>query len=225
MSESRPTARPYDRVTVREVTKFFGATRALAGVSIEFPAGKVTSLEGANGAGKSTLLSIVATLSRPTSGTVRYGTLDPSEDLDLIRPTIGLVAHDSMVDMDLPVEESLRLHARLYRVPDVGGAVARVMAAQRLEPLAHQRARTLSRGQLQRVSLARASLHDPTLRLYDEPTTGLDRASVERLTESVRGARDAGAIVIVVTHDREWAAAVADTRVVLERGRLQPVAS
>src|ERR1700691_811549 len=82
--------RPFDRVTAHEITKVFGPTRALAGVSLQLDAGAVTSIEGPNGAGKSTLLAILATLSRATSGTVRYGDLDAREDLDLIRPAIGL---------------------------------------------------------------------------------------------------------------------------------------
>jgi heme exporter protein A len=214
------SALPFDTVTARNLTKVYGPTRALAGVSLTLRAGVVTTLEGPNGAGKSTLLALLATLARPTSGTLRYGELDPREDLDLIRPAIGLVAHEALVYPDLTVRESLAFYARLYGLADAHAAVSDALAQGGLQDLAGRPARTLSRGQLQRLALARAQLHSPALLLFDEPTTGLDAASTERVTRAIESARSAGRIVVLVTHDRALAERVGDVRVFLDRGRI-----
>lgn len=210
----------FDRVTATGLTKLYGPTRALGGVSLTLRAGEVTSLEGPNGAGKSTLLSLLATLARPTSGMLRYGEFDPRRDLEEIRPAIGLVAHEALVYPDLTPRETLTLLARLYQLPNPRNAIERAIERAGLDEIADRAARTFSRGQLQRLALARAQLHDPTLLLFDEPTTGLDVNAAERVAQAIEMARAAGKIVVVVTHDASLAARVADVRVFLERGRI-----
>jgi heme exporter protein A len=207
-------------VVARDLTKLYGPTRALAGVSLTLAAGTVTSLEGPNGAGKSTLLALLATLARPTAGSLRYGPYAPDGDLDTIRPAIGLVAHDALVYPDLTARESLVLLARLYGLPDVDGAVSMSLSRAGLDDMAGRAARTFSRGQLQRLALARAQLHDPTFLLFDEPTTGLDAGAAARVVEAIETARRRGKIVALVTHDPALAGRVADERVFLERGRV-----
>jgi heme exporter protein A len=211
---------PFETVTASGLVKLYGATRALAGVSLTLRAGQVTSLEGPNGAGKSTLLALLATLARPTAGELRYGALDPRHDLEIIRPAIGLVAHDSLVYPDLTPREALRLCASLYSLADAHAVVEHAIERAALSDVVDRTARTLSRGQLQRLALARATLHDPMLLLFDEPTTGLDRAATSRVIEALRDARSRGRIVVLVTHDHALAEAIADRRVILERGRI-----
>ena len=211
---------PFDHVTAKDLTRVYGPTRALAGVSLTLHAGEVTVLEGPNGAGKSTLLAVLATLARPSSGTVSFGEFDPREDLDVIRPAIGLVAHEALVYPDLTARESLDLFARLYALPDVSTTVTQALERGGLKDIADRPARTFSRGQLQRLALARAQLHDPVLLLFDEPTTGLDSASTERVVTAIIAARAAGKIIALVTHDHALAERVGDVRVFLERGRI-----
>jgi heme exporter protein A len=213
----------FTRVEVERVSLAYGTTRALAGVTVAFDAGTVSTLEGPNGAGKSSLLSVLATLARPSAGSVRFGEYELPEDRMAVRPCIGLVAHDALVYPDLSARESLTLFARWYRVADVSAAIARVIEAYALGPFVDRPARALSRGQLQRVALARATVHEPTLLLFDEPTTGLDHASTERVAVAIESARAAGKIVVVVTHDRSLAERVADRRVFLSRGRVERV--
>jgi heme exporter protein A len=210
-------------VEVQRVSLAYGVTRALAGVSVSFESGTVSTLEGPNGAGKSSLLNVLATLARPNTGEVRFGTLSLPEDRAAIRPAIGLVAHEALVYPELSARESLSLFARWYRVGDPAAAVARAIETYALGAFADRPVRTLSRGQLQRVALARATVHDPTLLLFDEPTTGLDQGSTERVASAIEAARDRGCIVVVVTHDRALAERVADRRVFLARGRLERV--
>ena len=217
-----PRAR-FDTVSVDKVTRVYGVTRALAGVTATFRAGEVASLEGGNGAGKSTLLGILATLSRPTSGEVRWGEYRMPDDRESIRAAVGLVAHDAMVYPDLTPRESLALMATLHGLDDPRARIAAVLAGAGLTALGDRPARTFSRGQLQRLAVARAELHDPTLALFDEPTTGLDARAVERLEADIARARSRGRIVVLVTHDAGFAERVADVRITLERGRVAEV--
>jgi heme exporter protein A len=189
-------------------------------VSLTLEAGRVASIEGPNGAGKSTLLALLATLARPTDGTLRFGNLDPRTDIETIRPEIGLVAHDAMVYADLTARESLEFYAHLYELAEPRVSVDSALARAGLTEIADRAARTFSRGQLQRLALARATLHDPMLLLFDEPTTGLDTIATERVADAVAAAKRDGRIVVVVTHDAAFARRVADVRIFLERGRV-----
>lgn len=213
----------FQQVSVERVTRVYGATRALAGVTLTFRAGEVCSVEGPNGAGKSTLLLVLATLVKPTAGAVRYGDYELPDDREDIRGAIGLVGHEAMVYPDLTVRESLALMASLHDLPSPDARIAEVLRAVSLGDLADRPARTLSRGQLQRLALARAELHDPSLLLFDEPTTGLDAAATERLARAVDRHRGEGRVVVLVTHDLPFAARVADVRVTLERGKVARV--
>lgn len=211
----------FDAVSVEKVTRVYGATRALAAVSVTFRAGEVATVEGGNGAGKSTLLNVLATLVRPSAGEVRYGEYTLSEDRAALRGSIGLVGHEAMVYPDLTARESLRFMADLHGLADVD--IPAALERVGLREIADRPARTFSRGQLQRLALARAELHDPSLLLFDEPTTGLDTHATARLERGIASARERGRVVVIVTHDHAFAARVADVRVTLERGRVREI--
>jgi len=209
----------FDRVQTRDLVKLYGSTRALASVSIELPAGRITSIEGANGSGKSTLLQILALQARPTRGTVRFGDHDPSRVPEL-RGSIGLLAHAALLYPDLSGIENLELSAKLYAVRDAAAAIKTMRERFELGPFSERPVRTYSRGQLQRIALARSLLHTPRLLLLDEPSTGLDVRGVERLTAVMKEERARGAIIALVTHDTALAEACADTRITLVNGRV-----
>ncbi len=203
------------RVELQSVTKTYGPVRALVGVSATFEAGKVTMVLGANGSGKSTLLAILGTLTAPTSGRVSHGALGRSRSE--VRGALGWVGHDSLCYADLSGRENIELAARLHGL-DPRAAFESARGRFDLGAFAERPFRTYSRGQRQRIALARALVHAPRLLLLDEPTTGLDAAGVERLREVIRAEADGGAVVVVVTHDETFAAA-GDARILLERGR------
>jgi heme exporter protein A len=176
----------------------------------------VSVVLGPNGSGKTTLLAIVGTLARPTSGGVDHGVLGAGR---AVRATMGWVGHDSLAYADLTGRENVALAARLYGVDPIQAYAA---ADERFElsAFADRPIRTYSRGQRQRIALARALVHRPRLVLLDEPTAGLDRRASLRLGEVIREEADAGAIVVVVTHDGGFADAVGDSRIELDRGRV-----
>jgi heme exporter protein A len=207
----------FDRVTVRGVTKVFDRQRALAGVDLELRAGRMCALLGPNGAGKSTLLGILSTLTRPTSGEVRYGELTHDVAARKLRGAIGLVAHESFLYADLTARENLRFWEGLY---GVRGRAQGLLARVGLEHAADRPVRTYSRGMQQRLALARALVSDPRLVLLDEPFTGLDKSGVEALREILRELRASGAILLLVTHDFQAAAGLCDQVIILRRGKV-----
>jgi heme exporter protein A len=136
-----------------------------------------------------------------------------------------LVAHAAMVYPDLTGRENLVLAARLYGIAPDSPGLAELGQRFELGTFMERPARTYSRGQLQRLSLARALVHAPRLLLLDEPSTGLDANGHARLIEAMRHERTRGAIVVLVTHDAGLAESVADRRVTLARGKLAAVAA
>lgn len=173
-------------------------------------------IEGPNGSGKSTLLGIIGTVVRPTVGRVSYAPL--GEDLERVRAEVGWVSHEALCYADLTGRQNVELAARLHGV-DPEEAWLRASERFELGAFAVRSLRTNSRGQRQRVALARALLHEPSLILLDEPTAGLDAASVGRLMRVIEEEVGRGAAVVVVTHEPAGFPSGAD-RIVLERGRL-----
>lgn len=214
---------PIESVQVEAITKRYGHHRALAGVDLELRAGSLCALLGPNGAGKSTLLGILSTLVRPTSGNVHYrrpGGSDSAQGNHL-RREIGVLAHSSFVYGELTGIENLIFYARLYGVPNPETRARTLLDEVGLDERARERAaRTYSRGMLQRVALARALLHDPSILLLDEPFTGLDRMGSQALARTLASAKQAGRILLVITHDFEAIAGFTDHVVVLKRGKV-----
>jgi heme ABC exporter ATP-binding subunit CcmA len=210
----------FERIEARDLVKLYGPTRALAGVQFELAAGEITAIEGPNGAGKSTLLNVLSLLTRPTRGELRFAGRDPFRS-PAMRARIGLVAHAPMVYPDLTGHENLALTARLYGLQGPEAALAQIGARFELAGFMQRPARTYSRGQLQRLALARALLPAPRLLLLDEPSTGLDAAGTARLVDVMRQERARGAIVVLVTHDAALAESVADRRLQLKGGKIQ----
>ncbi|MCA9608397.1 MAG: ABC transporter ATP-binding protein [Myxococcales bacterium] len=209
----------FDRVEVNGLVKVYGATRALIGVDATFDAGRVTVVEGPNGSGKSTLLNMLGQLVRPTRGEIRYGDTGVSKGSEL-RASIGILAHAAMTYPDLSARENLALYARLYALAKPKEKIDDLVDRFEIGRWGDRPARTYSRGQLQRLALARALMHDPQLLLLDEPSTGLDIRGVERLVSTVEAERERGAIVVLITHDPGLAERLADDTIRLQRGKV-----
>jgi heme ABC exporter ATP-binding subunit CcmA len=205
-------------VAVEGLAKRFGPVVALAGLDFSVPAGSVLAVLGPNGAGKSTLLRLLAGLARPSAGRVRIG---PASDGDRrrMRGRVGYVGHATFLYPHLTARENLLFAARLYGVPEPGRRADALLVEQGLEGLAARPAGSLSRGQMQRLAIARGLVHDPPVVLLDEPFTGLDPSSADRLAARVRALAAAGRAVVLVTHDLAQAATLGDRALLLVRGR------
>lgn len=205
------------RIVGKGLIKAYGPTVALRGVSLTIELGKLLVIEGANGSGKSTLLGILGTVIKPTAGRVFYEPL--GDDLLAVRAEIGWVSHETMAYPDLSGRKNVELAARLVGL-DAAEAWTRAAARFELGPFAERPVRTYSRGQRQRIALARALTHEPSLVLLDEPTTGLDKSGVARLLAVVDEEVARGAAVVVVSHEPELFRERAGARLVLDRGRV-----
>jgi ABC-type multidrug transport system ATPase subunit len=211
----RPPA--FRAVEARGLVKFYGTTAALRGCELLVLRGERVALVGANGAGKTTLLKVLATLVRPSAGHLVLSGTDAVRHPRAVRPQLGVVAHETYLYRDLTAAENLRFYGRLYGVADLDARVGQELARVGLAGLGGRRVGTLSRGQQQRLALARALLHRPSLLLLDEPDTGLDEAGQALLAALVR---EAAPTVVLATHSLERAIALADRVVVLEAGKV-----
>lgn len=206
-------------IETKKLSKVFGNRRAVDKVSIEVPQGAFLSIFGPNGAGKTTLLRVLATLSRATSGSAKLMGIDLKEEPDQVRDHIGLISHNSMLYPDLTAEQNLLIYARLYGVVD---PEARVMEMLEAVELKHRRldvVRTFSRGMTQRLSIARALIHDPDVVFLDEPYSGLDPHAVEIFDELIASQRE-GRTFVMVSHDLQKGFAMCTHALVLAKGKV-----
>ncbi|MEZ4237373.1 MAG: ATP-binding cassette domain-containing protein, partial [Myxococcota bacterium] len=203
-------------VVARGVGRRWGEREVLAGVDLEVAPGEVVGVVGPNGGGKSTLLLVLAGLVRPTAGAV---TVDGVPAADLVGTgAVGLITAEPGLYPLLTGWENLRFFAGLHGATAIDAAAAAVLAELRVEPaLMDARVATWSSGTRQKVSLARALLLGPRVLLLDEPTSHLDPVAARQLHQVVRARADAGAAVVVVTHDLHAAEHVCDRVVGLDR--------
>jgi heme exporter protein A len=200
------------------LVRSFGGRRAVDGVSFTLGAGDCLALFGPNGAGKTTLLRLVAGLLAPGQGSVHVNGVSLKAGAEA-RAQVGLVSHASMLYGALTVRENVELAARLYGLADPAAAAMAALALMGVDDRADTPARALSRGLQQRVSIARAMVHAPRLLLCDEPYTGLDVAGSAALTEVLTERREAGAALLLVTHNLTEGLALATQAAIMRRGR------
>ena len=204
-----------DAVRCAGLVRRFGERAALNGIDLQIAAGERVLVTGPNGAGKTTLLRVLATALRPTAGTVEVGGHQLPAQARRARPQIGYAGHDPLVYPALRARENLELYAALYGTGKdaVDDALDRVQLAGRGDDLAGD----LSRGMLQRLALARATLHRPSLLLLDEPTAGLDEDG-RRVLETILA--DGAPTIVIATHEPERFAGRATRRLQLAAGRV-----
>jgi ABC-type multidrug transport system ATPase subunit len=210
----------FDRVTVDEVSRHFGRRRAVSRVSFVAARGSIIGLLGPNGAGKSTLLAMLATLLRPSAGSIRYGAMQAADAPPELRARIGVLGHDLFLYPELTARENLAFFAGLYGLRDADTAAGAALATAGLADRGDDLVVGFSRGMRQRVALERALIHGPRLVLLDEPFTGLDEASTSALVSRLRGLRESGAAIVLATHDLDIAEGLLDEAVFLREGRM-----
>jgi heme exporter protein A len=207
-------------VETKGLSKFFGHIIALHEVNIKVPYHQLVTIIGPNGAGKSTLMRILSTLSRPSRGQVYVDGLDVGKWGAEIRRRVGYATHQPLLYNDLSVCENLRFFGHMYGVTDLETRIQQLLAKVELLDRQHDTVRTLSRGMQQRLAIARAVLHNPTILLLDEPYAGLDQHATELLTHLLHEWLSSGCTILMTTHDLNWAAKISDKVLVLLNGRL-----
>jgi heme ABC exporter ATP-binding subunit CcmA len=207
-------------VRVTGLRKTFGARLVLDGVTMEVRRGEAVALLGANGAGKTTLLKIVATLVRPSRGTVSVGGVDAVRDPDAVRRLVGLVAHGAHLYEDLTALENLQFWTTLAGRDTRRETLVAALAEVELDRLAGERVRTLSAGMRRRLTLARLALAQPRVLLLDEPFAGLDQRAKKWLGERLEAFKAGGGAVLMATHSFGRELAAADRLAILAGGRV-----
>ncbi|PXY38450.1 ATP-binding cassette domain-containing protein [Prauserella flavalba] len=209
-------------VRARGLVKNYGTTRALDGVDLEIPTGQVLGLLGPNGAGKTTTVRILTTLLLPDSGEAEVARHDVLADPDGVRRSIGLSGQYAAVDENLTGFENLYLVARLYgqRKPQARKRSRELLARFRLDEAADRPAKGYSGGMRRRLDLAGALVAEPSVVVLDEPTTGLDPRGRIEMWEVIEQLVATGATVLLTTQYLEEADRLADSVVVIDRGRV-----
>jgi heme exporter protein A len=191
-----------DRVIeFKDVSKSFAVRRVLDKVSFTAERGQTVFLCGVNGAGKTTLLRIIAGLLSADAGTVKLCGVSLKSDPEQAKRNLGVISHKSMLYPDLTVTENLSFFADLYGVQDSKSRIAELLAEAKLTSYRHDKVSILSRGLLQRLAIARALIHSPSILLADEPFTGLDTDSCLHLKETLGRFAGAGGTVVMTTHE------------------------
>ncbi|MFL4475019.1 ABC transporter ATP-binding protein [Paeniglutamicibacter sp. MACA_103] len=208
-------------IEARGLARSFGTVQAVESIDFHAAPGEVTALIGPNGSGKTTLLLMLASLLRPDAGSIRIQGIDPVGDPRAVRAILGWMPDTLGVWESLTSREILTTVAALY---GIGKTQARVRAAELLDvvnlgQLADTPARVLSRGQAQRLSLARALVNDPAVLLLDEPASGLDPGARVQLRTLLRQLADSGKAVVISSHVLAELDEMADAAVFLSKGK------
>ncbi len=207
-------------IAVSDLSKTFGNQFALRNVSFQLPAGEFLTIFGPNGAGKTTLIRILSTLSKPSSGKAKIGNHSLPTESEAIRRQIGVIAHQTFLYEDLTADENLRFYGKLYGVRDLDARIESIISEVGLGLRRRDRVRTFSRGMQQRLSIARAMIHDPQFLFLDEPYTGLDQHASEMLSGWLKRVRSSNRTTLMVTHDLERGLEMADRVAILNHGKI-----
>jgi heme exporter protein A len=188
-------------IEVRALVKAFGLKPVLRGLNLHLDPGEFVALLGPNGAGKTTLLRVLASLARPTVGSVALAGRHLPAEAAAVRRLLGFVSHQPLLYGDLTAEENLRFYARMYGVEDSARRIDEVLALVGLDRRRRDRVREYSRGMQQRLAIGRAVLHQPQILLFDEPHTGLDQEASAMLDQVLREVASQGRTVLMTSHD------------------------
>jgi heme exporter protein A len=204
----------------RGITKSFGDISILKGINLSIGYGESVVILGPNGAGKTTLIKILATIMKPSSGEIVVHGLDLKNNAQSIRRKIGMVTHHTMLYGNLTAYENLKFYSCMYDVPRIEDRIQEIVAMVGMTDRLHSRIDTLSRGMQQRISIARALIHNPAIMLLDEAETGLDQESTSMLWGSFQSGEKERHSLILTTHNFERGLELGDRILILNRGKI-----
>lgn len=205
-------------IETKNLVKRFGLKTILRGVDFSVEPGEFVALLGPNGSGKTTFLRILASLSRPSLGSVKVAGYSLPNESAQVRAKLGVVSHMPLLYPDLTAEENLQFYARMYGIANHQPRITEVLNMVGLENRRKDLVRTFSRGMQQRLAIGRAVIHDPEVMLFDEPYTGLDQDASEMLDDVLRTVAAKGRTVVMTSHDLARAEDLATRFDILSRG-------
>ena len=207
-----------DMIEVKGLVKTYGLRPVLRKLDLHLARGESLALLGPNGSGKTTLLRILSALARPSAGQVTIGGWTLPKEAAAVRAHLGVIGHAPLLYGELTAAENLRFFARLYSVKPA--SIETLLKRVGLYSRMTDRVSDFSRGMQQRLSIARALIHDPEVLLLDEPHTGLDVAGAAMLNTLIAELRAAGRTIVLTTHDLDRALALSDRVAILSRGAI-----
>ncbi len=209
----------YD-IQAEGLKKSFGNFDALCGVDLHVKRGEFMTLFGPNGAGKTTLIKLLATLTSPTSGTLSVYGYDVRKDVNNIRSVIGVISHDPYLYDNLSAFENIKFFGTLYGLDDVDNRARSVIKQVGLERRMNDLVRTFSRGMKQRLTVARAIVHEPKILLLDEPYTGLDQHGAQIFGEMLSDLKSQRRTILMTTHNIDEGLDLSDRIGILAKGKI-----
>ncbi|MFC1980108.1 heme ABC exporter ATP-binding protein CcmA [Chloroflexota bacterium] len=207
-------------IETQGLAKSFGHRLALRDIDLQVRPGETVVVFGPNGAGKTTLIKVLATIMNPSSGSVFVDGLSIKNNAEEIRRKIGVVTHQTFLYSNLTACENLKFYSRMYDVPRAGERIREVLAMVGMTSHHNDRVDTLSRGMQQRLSLARALLHNPSIMLLDEPETGLDQQAISMLWQSLQTEKGEKRTIILTSHNLERGLELCDCLLILVKGKI-----
>ena len=206
-------------IIVNNITKLYGAQKALNNVSFTVDTGQIVGFLGPNGAGKSTMMKIISCYIPPTQGTVTVCGFDILEQPLEVKKQIGYLPEHNPLYLDMYVKEFLEFVGGLYKIKNLKGRVAEMIELTGLQVEQKKKIGALSKGYRQRVGLAQAIIHDPKVLIMDEPTTGLDPNQLEEIRALIiRLGKEK--TVMLSTHIMQEVEAVCDKVIIINKGEI-----
>ena len=207
-----------------QITKCYGHRNILNGVNLVVQPDEVVAIFGPNGSGKTTLVKILATLIKPTTGSLQIGGVDALAEPQRVRQSLGLILHEPLAYLKLSPYENLKFFGRIYGIDDLDGRISEVLADVELTSFTHEPVQIFSRGMMQRFMIAKALIHDAAILLLDEPFAGLDAAAKQIVLKLIEKERTRGKGVLLTTHDTELGYLAGSRYVFLLNGQIERVA-
>ncbi len=208
-------------IEIEELRRSFGRIQALKGINLKIKKGKFLTIFGPNGAGKTTLIMILSTLMRPTSGRIKIEGYDIKKDEETVRRAIGVLSHNTFLYGNLTAYENLRFYGKMFDIKNVETVIDRMLERFGLSKRKNMLVRSYSRGMQQRLSIARAIIHNPTILLLDEPYTGLDYHATNILKDLLYTLKEENRTIIMTTHDLKIGLEISDMVAIQVSGKIQ----
>lgn len=203
---------------LEKVSKDFGRIIALRNIDLDVEDGQFVSVLGRNGAGKTTLINIICGVSKPSSGVVELFGSDPSDTMN--KSKLAVISHEMFLYSNLTAVENLEYYAKIYSISNSEAKIESVLSRVELTHRRFDLVGTFSRGMTQRLTIARALLHEPSLLLLDEPFTGLDQHAIGMLTSLLKEQKQMGRTILLTTHDLHIAKELSDRFVIIEKHKI-----